>query len=99
MRALKILVSVMGVLIIVATAVLVVMVVKRMGQAGYQLHTARTADPSTDIALKQPAGTHISGMAEVDGRLAVWLERPDGARIILVDPNGARAPAEIRLGE
>ncbi|HWL82212.1 MAG TPA: DUF6476 family protein [Roseomonas sp.] len=95
-RALKILVVVMGVMIIVGTVALVVALVQRS-------HTAMTGlssgAVSTDLALRQPAGTQISQIAVLNGQLAVWVERPDGGRILLVDPQGGRVAGEIRLGE
>ncbi|ONG55510.1 hypothetical protein BKE38_09230 [Pseudoroseomonas deserti] len=85
----------MGVLIIVGTVGLVVALVQRMNTAASGL----TAGVSTDLALRQPAGTRIGQIAVIDNRLAVWVERPDGGRILLIDPRSARQVGEIRLGE
>ncbi|MDJ0390534.1 DUF6476 family protein [Roseomonas sp. E05] len=95
MRALKILVVVMGVMIIVGAVALVVALVQRS-------HTAMsglTSPVSTDLALRQPPGTQIGQIAVLNGQLAIWVERPDGGRILLVDPQGGRVAGEIRLGE
>lgn len=85
----------MGVLIIVGVVALVVLLVQRMGQAT----GGRAAGVSTDLALRQPPGTRISQIAALDGRLAIWVERPDGPRILLIDPQSGHQAGEIRLGE
>jgi len=96
MRALKILVSVMGVLIVVATVALVVLVIQRMNRAAQGVDTALT---TTNLALRQPAGSRVGGIATLEGQLAIWVERPDGGRVLLVDPRNLRQTGEIRLGE
>jgi hypothetical protein len=88
-RALKVLVVGMGVLIVVGTVTLVVLVVQRAG--------AGAAAPN--LALRQPEGTRIAGIAAAEGRIALWVQRPDGERVLLVDPRSGRAAGEIRLGE
>lgn len=95
MRALKILVSVMGVLIVVATVALVVLVIQRMNRAAQGVATG----PNTELALRQPAGSRIGGIAALEGQLVVWVERPDGGRVLLLDPRNLRQTGEIRLGE
>ena len=41
-----------------------------------------------DVAALLPAGNRILGIAGVDGRLAVWVEGPEGARVLLLDGQG-----------
>jgi hypothetical protein len=84
----------MGVLIIAATVALVVLIIQRMGSAA-----GGAAGVSTDLALRQPAGSRIGQIAVLDGRLAVWVTRPDGDRILLLDGRTGRQAGEIRLGE
>lgn len=91
-RALKILVVVMGVMIVLASVALVYAIVQRLGRAAEVL-------PATDLALHQPPGTRISGIAGVEDRLAVWVERPDGARLLMVEPKSGKILSEIRLGD
>ncbi|KAA2212776.1 DUF6476 family protein [Teichococcus oryzae] len=103
MRGLKILVAVMGVLIIIGTVGLVVGIVQKLNTAALE-PAAETQDMplpalTTDLELGQPSGTRIGGIAALQGRLAVWVERPDGARILMVDPNGRQPVREIRLGQ
>lgn len=91
MRALKVLVVVMGVLLVGGTVTLVVLLVQRLG-AG-----ARPA--AVDLALGQPEGTRIGGLATTaEGWLAVWVARPDGDRIVLVDPRRGGVIGELRVG-
>lgn len=83
-------------LIVVATVALVVLVIQRMNRAAQGVDTALT---NTNLALKQPPGSRIAGIAALEGRLAIWVERPDGGRVLLVDPATQRQLGEIRLGE
>ncbi len=91
MRALKVLVAVMGVLIVAGTVTLVALLVQRAGRVG---DTA-----SGDVALRLPPGSRIAGVASAEGRVAIWVDRPDGGRVLLVDPTRGRVVGEIRIGE
>lgn len=83
-------------LIVVATVALVVLVIQRMNRAAQGVDTALT---TTNLALRQPAGSRVGGIAALEGQLAIWVERPDGGRVLLVDPRNLRQTGEIRLGE
>lgn len=78
----------MGVLLVGGTVTLAVLLAKRMGG------TAATADVTAEI----PAGNRIMGMAGVEGRLALWLEGPEGSRVWLLDPATGRRVGEVRSG-
>lgn len=91
MRALKVLVVVMGVLIVVGTVTLVALIVQRAGGIG--------AERSGQLALRQPPGSRIAGIAAAEGRVAVWVERPDGGRILLLDAARLRVVGEVVVGE
>ncbi len=92
MRALKILVVVMGVLIVAGTVTLVALVVQRAG--GLAGGGGRVA-----LALDQPAGTRIAGIAAAEQGLAVWVQRPDGTEsVLLIDPRRGRVTGEITPG-
>lgn len=91
MGALKVLVAVMGVLIVAGTVTLVVLIVQR---AGGGADAARL-----EVALRQPAGSSIGGVTAVEGRLAVWVRRADGDRVVLVDARRGAVVGEVRLGE
>jgi hypothetical protein len=91
-RALKILVVAMGVLIIAGTVTLVALIVQRAG--GFSSGGARLG-----LGLEQPAGTRISGIAGLDQALAIWVQRPDGTEsVLLVDPRRGRTLGEITPG-
>jgi hypothetical protein len=90
-RALKALVVGMGVLIVAGTVALVAVVVQRAG--GFAAGAARL-----DLSLDQPEGSRIAGIAAAEGgALGVWVARPDGDRVLLVDPRRGRVAGEIRL--
>ncbi|MBP0443577.1 hypothetical protein J8J14_02190 [Roseomonas sp. SSH11] len=94
MRALKILVWGMGLLIIAASVTLVVMIVQRAGKA----IPAAPYGPPVEMSLGQPAGSRIAGIAPgFEGRVAVWVQRPDGERLVIMDTRNGRALGEIRL--
>jgi Family of unknown function (DUF6476) len=94
-RALKALVVVMGVLIVGGTVALVAVVVQRAGGGGF----AGRGSARLEVALEQPEGSRIAGIAAAEGgALGVWVARPDGDRVLLVDPRRGRVAGEIRLG-
>lgn len=82
----------MGVLIVAGTVALAVLLVQRLGGAG----DAAVLPPQH---LGQPAGTRILSVAPVDGRLAVLVARPDGERVLMVDPRRGRVMGELRAAE
>ena len=49
------------------------------------------------VSLGQADGARIAGIAGMDRALAIWVTRPDGERVILVDPASGRRTGEIRL--
>lgn len=89
MRALKILTVAMGVLILAGTAVIV----------GVIFH--RAMSPATlapvDLALDQPAGTRIVGIAATQDRLALQLQGGGADRVVLVDPRTGAVVGRIAL--
>ncbi len=90
-RALKVLVVVMGVLIVVGTVALVWVVVQRMGNVA-------AATARFEVGLDLPEGTRIAGVAATEGAIAVWVTGPQGDRVLLVDPRRGRVAGEIRPG-
>ena len=83
----------MGVLIVAGTVALAVLVVQRAGGGGGGA-TALGAQH-----LGQPAGTRIVSVAALEGRLAVHVARPDGDRVLLVEPRRGRVVGELRAAE
>jgi hypothetical protein len=92
MAALKWLVGIMGVLIVAGTVSLVVLIVQRTGGGN---DTAVLGARH----LGQPEGTRIVSVTALDGRLAVLVARPDGERVLLVEPRRARVVGELRAAE
>ena len=107
MRALKVLVVGMGVLIVVGTVTLVVLVIQRASKAVPATPMAPVAAvlPAgaplpAGLTLAQPAGSRIRGIAPGgEGRVAVWVQRPDGDRVVILDTRSGQALGEVRLGE
>jgi hypothetical protein len=80
----------MGVLIVVGSVTLVTLLVQRVGGAG--------GSARWEVALEQPEGARIAGVAAAEGGIAIWVQRPDGDRIMLVEPQRGRVLGEIRPG-
>jgi hypothetical protein len=96
MRALKIAVVVMGVLIVVGTAALIVGVARR--SSGPTVPVAAALPEVIDATLQQPPGTRIVGIAVVQDRLAVQLQGGGGEdRVVLVDPRSGALVGRISL--
>ena len=81
MRALKILVVVMGVMLIVGFAALIAVIAGRVSRGGPSPATACVfAGPSIDI----PRGARIEAMTAGPDRLILALTLPEGGRQLLV---------------
>lgn len=89
MRALTMLVAVMGVMIVAGTVALAVVLVQRLGGAANA--------PVLAGSLGQPEGSRIGGIASAEGRVAVWVVRPDGERVLLLDGRSGRVVGEVRV--
>lgn len=50
-----------------------------------------------NVVLGEPAGSRVAGIAAAGGALAIWVVRPDGERVVLVDPATGLTTGEIRL--
>ena len=88
MRFLKVVTIVMGVLIVLATTVLIVVIARRLA--------APSVPVVASVLLDEPSGTHIAGIAPVGDRLAVQLQGGGPDRVVLLD---ARSGAIIgRIG-
>jgi hypothetical protein len=81
----------MGVLIVAGTVTLVVLIVQRVG--------GLSGGAAWEAALAQPPGTRIAGMAAGEGGVAVWLQGPEGERVMLVDPKRGKVLGVIRPGQ
>ncbi|HXZ01355.1 MAG TPA: hypothetical protein VEI03_15255 [Stellaceae bacterium] len=90
MRALKVLVVVMGVLLVGGTAALILAIIDRAGhRAGPSSAAPRGFDGSV---VDLPPGGRVIGVEAAGERLVVRVELPEGGEaLILIDPRtGAR---------
>ncbi len=94
MRALKITVVVMAVLIVLGTAGLVIGIARR-----WSAPVAPVAQlPAwVSAALDEPVGTHIVGIAAVGDRLAVQLQGGGADRVVLIDPATGAVAGRVSL--
>ena len=83
MRALKMAVVVMGVLIVLGTVGLVVIIARRASVP--VVAPVAVLPASVSAVLDEPAGTRIAGMAVVRDRLAVQLQGGGTDRVVLID--------------
>jgi hypothetical protein len=89
MRALKALTIMMGVLIVGGTAVLGVVLARRMGNG--------PAAAPISVLLDEPAGTRIAGIAGAGDLVAVRLQGGGPDRLVLIDPHSGAATGHIGL--
>jgi hypothetical protein len=92
MRALKVAVVVMGVLIVAGTMGLVVGIARRSAAPV----TSVAAWPAS-VVLDEPAGTRIVGIAVLRDRLAVQLQGGGADRVVLIDPASGAVAERISL--
>jgi hypothetical protein len=94
MRALKIAVVVMGVLIVVGTTGLVVGIARRLVAPAVPVATWPASAP---VVLDEPAGTRISAILAVRDRLAVQLQGGGADRVVLIDPATGSVAGRVSL--
>jgi hypothetical protein len=94
MRALKVAVIVMGVLIVAGTVALVIGVVRR---SSAPVGPVATLPASVAAVLDEPEGTRIAGIAAVQDRLAVQLQGGGVDRVVLIDPRTGAVTGRISL--
>jgi len=88
MRALKILVAVMGVMLVVGLAVVVATIIHRATQRQATAPAASSAVPGFGHAtVTLPAGARVVEMRDAGGRLVLRLQRVDGSEaLLIIDP-------------
>ena len=92
MRALKAVTIAMAVLIVVGTTALIAIIIHRSSSP------SAPAGPVA-VALDQPAGTRIAGIAGAGDRLAIQLQGGgSGDRVVLVDPHSGAVTGSVTLG-
>jgi hypothetical protein len=88
MRALKIVTVAMGILIVAATALLAVLIIRRITPPG----------PTAPVALHEPPGTRIAGIAGASsGAVVVWLQGGGPDRLVLLDPHTLHPTATLAV--
>jgi hypothetical protein len=94
MRALKIAVIVMAVLIVLGTTALVVEIGRRWSTPPASVVATLAASVSV---LDEPAGTHIAGIVAVRDGLAVQLQGGGADRVVLINPATGAVAGRISL--
>ncbi len=95
MRALKIVVIVMGVLIVLGTTGL--RRSRSLGGGRRRWRLLRQLPAWVSAALDEPAGTRIVGIAAVRDRLAVQLQGGGADRVVLIDPATGAVAGRVSL--
>ena len=101
MRALKVLVVVMGVLIVLGTAGLVTALVYRLRAPPRLAGGVPAVVPGgvvpAQAVLDEPAGTRITALAAVGGRLAVGLQGGGPDRVVVLDLASGQVAGRVSL--
>ncbi|HEY4041981.1 MAG TPA: hypothetical protein VGM32_09085 [Rhodopila sp.] len=96
MRALKIAVVVMGVLIVLGTMGLVVVIARR---SAAPMVAVAPPPASTSAVLNEPDGTRIAGIAAAHDRLAIQLQGGGTDRVVLIDTATGTVAGRILLAQ
>jgi hypothetical protein len=100
-RPLMMVVIGLGILVVLATTVVIVKVVKDIITGSS--HSAASASTDsvtlTTSMLSQPAGSHIVTIAGVDGRLSVLINGGGPDRILFVDPSTGHVTGQLMMGK
>ena len=92
MRALKVLVVVMGVMIVVGTVTLGVLIAKKVGGG------AGSSAQYESMGLGEAVGTRIVGIAGIGDRLALLMNEGDRSWVVVVDPKTNAVTGRIYTG-
>ncbi len=77
MRGLKALVGILGVLVVLGTALVIGVVIQRI--------YAKPAAPSMSAIAAPPAGEHVAAIAAAGNYVAVWETGPQGDKILTIN--------------
>jgi len=91
LKGLKALVAFLGVLVVLGTAVVVGVVIKRLYASPAPPSTSAPAlTPSAAGVTGLPAGSRIEGIAGAGNVIAIWTSGPQGGEVYLLDPQTGR---------
>ena len=96
-------VGILGVLIVIGTAVVIGTVIHRLYARNDAPSMAPLPAPAAAVSAGlSPArlapGEHIAGIAAAGGRIAVWVSGPQGDRLLLIDPLNGRSSVVLSGG-
>ena len=106
LRGLKALVIGLGVLIVLGTALVIGVVVKRVVESTTKPAEVPSVLPApgpthgiVPFATTLPAaqGASIGGIAASGGRVAIWIKTGHGGRIVFVDPRSGKVAGTVTL--
>jgi hypothetical protein len=95
LRGLKALVGILGVLIVLGTALVIGVIIHRLYAKPSAPSMAPALVPATvpaeavalpAIANRLPAGDYIKAIAAAGADLAIWVGGPEGDKVLLVNP-------------
>ncbi len=93
LRGLKALVGILGVLIVLGTALVIGVVIHRIyarNPAPSNIAAATVPVPMVMTGMHLAPGDKISGIAGAGGDLAVWVSGPAGDRLLVIDPQSGQ---------
>jgi hypothetical protein len=105
LRGLKALVGFLGVLIVIGTAVVIGVVIKRIyGTTPAVPSITSAVIPGMPAAASLPAaalapGEHIAGIAGAGGEFAVWVSGAKGDRLLLLNPQTGAFSTILQPGQ
>ena len=98
LRALKVAVVVMGVLIMGGTALLGVVITQRMsGGMHFAASSTDNGATTTNATLDESPGTHIASASLAGDRMAVALQGGGPDRVVVFDLRSGRVVAQVGL--
>ena len=86
LRALKALVGILGVLIVLGTALVVGTVIHRLYANHAPPSIQATPLAGGPVAAQLLPGEKIQGIAGAGGEFALWVNGPQGGRVLLLNP-------------
>jgi hypothetical protein len=109
LRGLKALVGILGVMIVLGTALVIGVVIHRLYAKPSAQSTAAAAAPAAPvpgtplpppaIANRLPEGDYIKSIAAAGADVAIWVAGPEGDRILLYNPVSGRITVALSAAQ